>query len=166
MKIGDRVSVIDDNLEGIVVKISNNLVTFEDDNGFEYDYPTKKLVVINNALNLDLFGQKITLDKKGKSIKKSSSTVKIPVYDLHIEKLQHKHLHLSSGQKLEIQLKEAQRILQKFQRQHYRELVLIHGEGKGVLRQEIEKILRQKGFQFTDASYQKYGNGGILVLKN
>jgi len=166
MKIGDRVAVVDDDLEGVVTKISNNLVTFKDENGFEYEYPVKDLVVINNALNLDLFGQKITLDKKKKSLQKSSGTVKTPVYDLHIEKLQAKHRHLSSGQKLDIQLQEVRRILQRFKRQHYRELVLIHGQGRGVLRQEIEKILRQQNFQFTDASYQKYGSGAILILKN
>ena len=166
MKIGDRVAVVDDNLEGIITSISDNQVSFEDEDGFEYDYPVSDLVVINNALNLDIFGQKIPFDKKKKPLQKSSGTVKTPVYDLHIEKLQAKHRHLSAGQKLDIQLQEVRRILQRFKRQHYRELVLIHGQGKGILRQEIEKILRQQNFQFADASYQKYGSGAILVLKN
>jgi len=166
MKIGDRVAVVDDDLEGVVTNISNNLVTFKDENGFEYEYPAHKLVVVDNTLNLNLFGQKIPFDKNKKPLQKSSGVVKTPVYDLHIEKLLAKYQHLSAGQKLDIQLQEVRRILQRFKRQHYRELVLIHGQGRGVLRQEIEKILRRQNFQFTDASYQKYGSGAILVLKS
>ncbi len=166
MKIGDKVSVIDDNLEGIVTHVNENTVFFTSSEGFSYQYPKHKLVSLTDELAENI-QQKFLINKASKKpIHLQRLNPKTPpVYDLHIEKLIKNHRHLPSGQKLAIQLKEVDNILNRFKRQHYKELVLIHGDGKGVLRKEIEKILRYKGFNFTDASYQKYANGAILVLK-
>jgi len=162
IKVGDRVSVIDDNLEGIVENVENQTVFFTTDEGFTMQFPVEKVVVIGNILDT------VNLRKpKEKFVKKTEKqdSKNPPVFDLHIEKLQVKHHHLSSAQKLEIQLNEVKRIIHRMKRKHYKEFILIHGEGKGVLRKEIEKILRQNGLKYTDAAYHEYGNGGILVIK-
>ncbi len=162
MKRGDRISAIDDNLEGTVEKIENQMVFFKTDDGFTLQLPIEKVVAIGNILDtINLHKPKEKLVKK--TIKQDYN--KIPVFDLHIEKLQAKHHHLSPAQKLEMQLNEVKRILQEMKRKHHKEFILIHGEGKGVLRKEIEKILRHNGFKYMDASYHKFGNGGILVIK-
>ncbi len=165
MKIGDKVSVLDDDLCGIVTLIKDNLVTFETSEGFSYQYPKSQLVCLTdeltNNINLHFLKDKEPIG----TVHPKLNPKKPPVFDLHIDKLLKNHRHLSPGQKLSIQLKEVESILNRFKRQHYRELVLIHGQGKGILRKEIEKILRHKGFEYTDASYRLYGDGAILVLK-
>ena len=165
MKPGDRVAAIDDNLEGFVEKIDNQIVYFTTDEGFTMQLPVDKVVVIDNFLDENLKQASIRpKETSSKKTPRSKSTNK-PVFDLHIEKLQPKHHHLSSVQKLEIQLNEVRRIIHKMKRKHYPEFVLIHGEGKGVLKRKIEKILRQNNFKYTDASYREFGNGAILVIK-
>ena len=165
MKPGDKVSVVDDILEGTVIEIIQNSVTFTDTDGFEHTYPIDRLVVIpKSGINLD----KIKPPKKDNSntskkvSKKNQDTL---VVDLHIEKLQAKHKHLDNNQILSIQLQEVKRKLFSFNNKHYQKLILIHGEGKGVLKREIEKILKQQHYDYTQASFQKYGTGAILVLK-
>ncbi len=166
MKIGDVIAVIDDDLEGTVTNIIQDEVYFETSEGFSYRYPKKKVVVISQELGAQLYGTPVkSKDFKTSNIRAKASE-KTPVFDLHIEKILTKHQHLSPGHKLDLQLKEVQNILHKISRQHYKEFVLIHGQGKGVLRHEIEKLLHQKGFAYSDASYRKYGQGAILVLKN
>ncbi len=164
MKPGDRVAAIDDDLEGIVKKIDNQLVYFTTDDGFTMQLPADKVVVIDSLLDEKLKKTPVTSKEsvfKNKFVRKS---IDKPVFDLHIEKIQAKHHHLNAGQMLEIQLNEVKRIIHKMKRKHYKEFVLIHGEGKGVLRREIQKILRQNALKYTDASYQKYGHGAILVI--
>jgi dsDNA-specific endonuclease/ATPase MutS2 len=166
MKIGDKIAVIDDRLEGIVTAVSENNIHFETDEGFQYIYPMDKVVVIASELQEKLNKQKIiSKDKDGKlQQKKKYKQNEIPVFDLHIEKIQARHKHLSVAMILEIQMKEVERIIHKMKRSHYKQFILIHGEGKGILRKEIVKVLKYKGLTYTDASYQKYGNGAILVI--
>jgi len=160
-KIGNKVMVIDDDLEGIVDKIEGDTVFFTTNEGFQYHFHKDKLVVIGNDLSVT----KVEIKDTPNKFEKNTRSDKTPVYDLHIDKILQRHQHLNAGQKLQIQLEEVHRILNKVRRQHYKEFVLIHGEGRGVLRKEIEKILKQKGYKFSDASYQKYGHGAILVIK-
>lgn len=166
MKIGDTIAVIDEDLEGRVTSIGQDEVYFETSEGFSYHYPKEKVVVISLELSAQLYQTPVKPKDFIISNAQAKTPEKIPVFDLHIEKILAKHQHLSAGQKLDIQLKEVQHILYKINRQHYKEFVLIHGQGKGVLRREIEKLLHQKGFAYSDASYRKYGQGAILVLKN
>ena len=165
MKPGDRIAAIDDDLEGIVKKIDTQIVYFITDEGFTMQLPVDKVVVIDNFLDENL--KQASIRPKETSSKKTprSKSTNRPVFDLHIEKLQPKHRHLSPAQKLDVQLNEVKRIINKMKRKHYPEFVLIHGEGKGVLKREIEKILRQNNLKHTDASYREFGNGAVLVIK-
>lgn len=161
MKPGDRIAVIDDNLEGVVEKIENQTVFFTTDDGFTMQLSVDKVVVIGNILDTVNPGKP---KKKTPKTKVKQDPKKTPVFDLHIEKILPRHHHLNAGQKLEIQLNEVKRIIHKMKRKHYKEFVLIHGGGKGVLRKEIEKILRQNGLTYTDASYREFGRGAVLVI--
>jgi len=165
MKPGDRVASIDDDLEGVVEKIDNQIVYFTTNEGFTMQLPVNKVIIIDNFLE-DIL-KNTTIRPKKTSSKKTphNKSTNKPVFDLHIEKIQPKHHHLSPTQKLEIQLNEVRRIIHLLKRKHYTEFVLIHGEGKGVLKEEIEKILRQNNLKYTDASFHTYGNGAILVIK-
>ena len=166
MKIGDWVSVIDDQLEGKVVSIDENMISFESDDGFRYTYPRKKIVVIKSSIHNFLKNRNVHKKDKIKKTKKKISHSDKPVFDLHIEKIQSKHHHLSDNQKLEIQLQEIRRIFHKMQYKHYREFIMIHGIGKGILRSKIIQLVKEKNWDYSDASYQLYGGGALLIIKN
>lgn len=44
MKIGDKVSVVDEDLSGVVTSTRGNMVVFRDEYGFTHQYPGNKLV--------------------------------------------------------------------------------------------------------------------------
>jgi hypothetical protein len=50
MKIGDKVSVVDEDLSGIVTSVKGNIVVFKDEYGFTHQYPKEKLVPKNADL--------------------------------------------------------------------------------------------------------------------
>ena len=163
MKIGDKIMVIDDDLSGVISKIENSQVHFVTDEGFDYVYSSSKIVVVNPLVEKQfLQGNPRKKLLSQKAISKKSKSKQLPVFDLHIEKIQVRHKHLSDAQKLQIQLDEVRRIIIKMQRQKQKEFILVHGVGKGVLKNEIIKILKTRKIIFSDASYLHFGQNAAL----
>lgn len=86
--------------------------------------------------------------------------------DLHIEKLVADFKGMSNSVILQIQLKECQSALDLAYATHQNSIVLIHGVGKGKLRDEIHLLLNQTNFV---ASYVydydvRYGYGATKVF--
>ena len=65
MKIGDKVSVIDEDLEGTLVSVKNKTAVFEDSHGFRHEYPLAQLVLRGN-----LIYDEVPLTKKEETKKK------------------------------------------------------------------------------------------------
>jgi len=165
MQIGDKILVIDDDLQGIITKIEGQNITFESNEGFLYVYPSNKIVMTNPFVEgLFLQGKPHKKILKNKTVSKKNIGKKPPVFDLHIEKIQAKHQHLSSGQKLQIQLNEARSIIRKMQHQNRKTFVFVHGIGKGVLKTELQKMLKKQKIQFEEASFQDFGHGAALQI--
>ena len=67
MKAGDKVSVLNDNLKGKIIKIHKNLITIEDEYGFEHTYPSSEIV----PAEADLYNlQPVTVKQEPKNISK------------------------------------------------------------------------------------------------
>ena len=49
--VGDRIAVIDDNLEGYIKHIENNNITIEDEDGFELHFNENEIVRIGKPQN-------------------------------------------------------------------------------------------------------------------
>lgn len=86
--------------------------------------------------------------------------------DLHIEKLVVDYKGMSNSAILQIQLKECQSALDLAYATHQHSIILIHGVGKGKLRDEIHLLLNQTNFV---ASYVydydvRYGYGATKVF--
>ena len=47
--LGDKVSVLDDDMDGIVIKVQPNQITIETTEGFELNFLSKELIVNNNS---------------------------------------------------------------------------------------------------------------------
>lgn len=174
MKKGDKVMVLDDNLEGHVVKVSESGVLIETLDGFEMEFTKRELVVISEALKYhDFAPENIKAIISEKEIKKNKNTKRVKPkerlqaameVDLHIHQLVPTERGLQAHDKLEIQIDTARRQLEFAMSKGIQRVVFIHGIGAGVLRAELEYMLRRyDNLTFEDANFQKYGRGATQV---
>lgn len=170
---GDKVAVLDDNINGIVLKNQNNQITIETEDGFELVYTAKELILIGA---LDFSRGNFAAIKKEKEIAKPKNFIKdkrskkdetVLEVDLHIEKLVPSAKGMNNYDILNIQVETAQRQLEFAIRNRIQKVVLIHGVGEGVLKAELDFLLkRYNDVSFQEASFQKYGFGATEVYIN
>lgn len=175
MKIGDKVSVLDEDISGEVTAISKNKITIIDSDGFEYQYLEKELVYDSNdfsdlTISLQNISEIISEkeQKKNKNIPKVKSKDRsLPPMevDLHIQQLVPKTRGLDNFEILNIQLDTARYKITFAISKRIQRIVFIHGVGEGVLRYELHRLLKEYEGQlkFYDADYQKYGIGATEV---
>ena len=99
-----------------------------------------------------------------KIIKHTQSSEIVEV-DLHINELLDTTAGLSNAAMLQCQLDKFHEVLEENKKRKGQKIVFIHGKGEGVLRKEIEKLLktRYKAYYFQDASFREYGFGATMV---
>ncbi|HLV38990.1 Smr/MutS family protein [Xanthomarina sp.] len=174
-KIGDKVSVLDENLTGFVIKIDGDTITMEDENGFDMEFHKKELVQIKNEavlksksfmdVSLDEILSEKETSKRKPTIKKKVKERFQPTMevDLHIHQLTNK-TNMSNHDMLTLQLDTARRQLDFAIRQRIQKVVFIHGVGQGVLKTELEYMFgRYDNVKCYDANFQKYGLGATEV---
>ena len=85
--------------------------------------------------------------------------------DLHIEKLTSEHNKLTNTQIIQLQLRQFEHFLQNAIRIGRDPIFVIHGIGKGVLRDEIAKRLRNNPYvaEFKNEYHHKYGWGATEI---
>ncbi len=174
-KTGDKVAVLDEDLEGKVISVKGTEVAIETSEGFLMSFDEKDLVRIGASLpdilppEVENFSEVI---KEKESFKKRKSTRVKPKernqppmeVDLHIGKLVPKSGGLSNFEILNIQMNTAKRQLEFAMSKRIQKVVFIHGVGEGVLKAELETLFnRYENLKFYDADYQKYGLGATEV---
>lgn len=172
---GDKVAVLDENLEGKVISISGNEVEIETTEGFLLSFQERELVKIGSSfpdvLPRDVNDLSEVIKEKESSKKRRSVRVKPkertapPMeVDLHIHKLVPRSGGLSNFEMLNIQMDTAKRQLEFAMKKRIQKVVFIHGVGEGVLKAELETLFhRYENLKFYDADYQKYGLGATEV---
>ncbi|MDC7996177.1 Smr/MutS family protein [Altibacter sp. HG106] len=174
MKIGDRVSVVDDVLSGVVTDIVGNTVHIDSDEGFPLKYHPSELVVIEKNTLLkridseDIFTHKQLKEskpRKKRPVSKRKEKVRPPMeVDLHIQKLTKNYMRLSNYDMLELQLDTAKRQLDFALSKRIQRVVFIHGVGEGVLKAELESLFRRyDNITYGIADARKYGHGATEV---
>ena len=171
-QVGDKVSVLDDAIDGVVVKINGDTITIETTDGFPLSFKTNELIKIGNADAMTLNFNKNEVIK-AKEIpkpnyinkeKKSKKEVPVPEFDLHIEKLVKNYKSMSNYDILTLQSETAKKHIEFAIRNRIPKIVLIHGVGEGILKSELDFMLgRYENVTFQDANYQKYGLGATEV---
>ena len=98
-------------------------------------------------------------------IVKRPQVAEIIEVDLHINELLDTTAGLSNAAMLQCQLDKFHEVLDENKNRKGQKIVFIHGKGEGVLRKEIEKLLktRYKTYYFQDASFREYGFGATMV---
>lgn len=173
--IGDKVSVLDDAIDGVVVGVKNKDITIETTDGFMMTYFVNELIKINKSSELNHINKSDTLDKinidKQPSKKQNIPVFKsdkiergVPEFDLHIEKLVKNPRGMSNFDILTIQTETAKKHLEFAIRNRIPKIVFIHGVGEGVLKAELDFMLKNfDNISFQDANYQKYGLGATEI---
>jgi len=174
--IGDRVSVLDEDVNGVVVSVKDKQITIETTDGFVMTYFVSELIKINNSSNLMDSIRRINVDEvvKEKEIPKPRSFVKekkdkreipAPEFDLHIEKLVPNKRGMSNYDILTLQAETAKRHIEFAIKNRIPKIVFIHGVGEGILKSELDFLLgRYDNIAFQDGNYQKYGQGATEVF--
>jgi len=172
---GDKVTVLDEAVNGTVLSVKNDEVTIESEDGFVLTYFVKELIKINKTsdLNFGIGSHNLNEVLKDKEIPKPRSFVKekknkderaAPEFDLHIEKLVPNKRGMSNYDILTLQTETAKRHIEFAIRNRIPKIVFIHGVGEGVLKSELDFLLgRYDEIVFRDADYQKYGLGATEV---
>ncbi|WP_297692993.1 Smr/MutS family protein [uncultured Eudoraea sp.] len=170
---GERVEVIDDNINGIVIAVSNNFITIRTNEGFDMDFEASELMHTEglNPIKVSNFeAARVKADKeqagKRKTTKvrpKERNVAKMEV-DLHIHQLVPSSKGMSNYDILNIQLETAKRQLEFALSKRIQKVVFIHGVGAGVLKEELNYLFkRYENVKYYDADYQKYGLGATEV---
>ncbi|MBC7525395.1 MAG: Smr/MutS family protein [Flavobacterium sp.] len=173
--INDKVSVLDDAIDGVVVGVKNDQITIETTDGFLLTFNVNELIKQHNTnelkhfiksenlvpKNIDLtFGKK----RNAPSFKSDNAEKGIPEFDLHIEKLVKSKGGMSNYDILTLQSETAKRHIEFAIRNRIPKIVFIHGVGEGILKAELDFMLgRYENISFQDANYQKYGLGATEV---
>ncbi len=174
MTIGDKVSVLDDVISGVVTGLKGNEVTIMTTDGFELDFLKNELIVMDGSISKRELAQmdlsSVMSEKnhkkpgKTKRIKPKERSLPPMEVDLHINQLLPKTRGLNNYEMLTIQLDTAKRQLEFAISKRIQKVVFIHGVGEGVLRTELEFLFnRYDNVKFYDADFQKYGRGATEV---
>jgi dsDNA-specific endonuclease/ATPase MutS2 len=175
LKAGDYVEVLDEDFSGRVIFIKNDKVVIQTEEGFELEFEASQLLKTQNSKLLrssviteDIL-EKISADKKPKKkrsvgAKRKERMQPAMEVDLHINKLLPNTKGMQKHDILTYQLDTVKRQLAFAISKKIQRVVFIHGIGEGVLKLELEYLLKQyDNLKYYDANYQKYGLGATEV---
>ncbi len=169
---GDKVSVLDDAIDGVVIEVKGAEVTIETTDGFNLTFKSSELIKIGigNAMNFSFNKSQVISEKEVtkpnyiNKEKKNKKELPVPEFDLHIEKLVKSYKSMSNYDILNTQIETAKRHIEFSIRNRIPKIVFIHGVGEGVLKSDLDFLLgRYDNIIFQDANYQKYGLGATEV---
>lgn len=161
MKIGDTVSVVDEDLSGVIASIHGNTVVFKDEYGFTHQYPKEKLVP-----KITGFYENISVVKKPEPRKNiSKKHQKNPmVLDLHFPSLVKNPHDYDSFERLFIQKERLLETLSFCRKNHLKKLEIVHGIGDGVLQRLVWDVLEsQTNLDFYNKEILHHQSGAVMV---
>ena len=163
-KIGNKIAVLDDTIQGVIISIVGNNIELEDENGFVYTYKENEIVLVDDELftNLKVKIKDKSISEKRKNIIKAKNESVLEV-DLHIHQITKSNKYLSNTDMLLKQITHAKIKLNFAINNNITKIVFIHGVGQGVLKTELHLLLKSYPVQINDASYRKYGKGAMEV---
>ncbi len=172
-QLKDKVSWLDDDLTGKIVEVlSNGMFMVETEEGFLMKASSKELILIPTKVKLSVndkeLQQQLRLKEKSqqkpRSFKRASKQIPALEVDLHIEAIVENTRGLTNYDMLNKQLETAQQQLYFARTKRIKRVVFIHGVGEGVLKSELETLLRRHDdLDFYPADVREYGYGATEV---
>lgn len=160
-KVGARVAYLNSTGEGRVIEIRGDEVLVEDENGFSDWFHVSELVRRSGFEVGDVRVKDVSSRPKHSAGRMPPNQM---VVDLHFDQLVDYPKNFTAFEKLEIQLREAKKAVEKCKKAGIKKLILIHGVGEGRLKEEVHMMLeRLDRLRFYDASLAEYGRGATEV---
>ena len=161
MNIGDKISVVDEDLKGIITSINSDSIAFEDEFGFSHQYPKSKLVLHHSEIYENIKMQDKYEYTKPKSKKHSTNHL---VLDLHFDKLVSHPNDYNSFERLFIQKEKLIDSLDFCRENRIKRLEIIHGIGDGTLQKMVHNTLQsQVGIDFYNKDILHHQTGAVIV---
>src|SRR5690349_926540 len=172
IQVGDAVRFLNEEGGGkVVALLSQNRARIHTDEGFDVEVPLSSVVLSGSIRDYkvsdhhasmvasnDRLQERIDKDKgRGANVVNGGRVAKqedpyVMEIDLHLQELVDDERHLDHDEKLRYQINYFERMLNTAIREHKRKLIVIHGIGEGVLREEVRKTLQYyDGVRFDDA---------------
>jgi dsDNA-specific endonuclease/ATPase MutS2 len=170
-QIGQKVAYLREPGYGKILELKDQQARVEDEYGFDRWLPLNSLVYIHSGVykdedivieKTDLEQETIYREFQEKTGQKKPATVW--EIDLHIEELLESTRGMSNTEILLKQMKEFRTTFKKAKQKHINKLIVIHGIGEGVLKNEIRTYLSQQDqIEVYDADFSAYGKGATAV---
>lgn len=169
LKIGDYVTFLDEIGKGCIKDILNaNQAIVLTDDGFEVTYQINKLILVSeDNYSEEAFKSNISFQDLSKYQKKSKSKFennKTWEVDLHIENIIDYTKNLSNYDIINKQINYCNSVVEKAIKNNISKLIIIHGRGEGVLKEEVLQLLKKYNVKTKDANFKKYGLGATEVI--
>lgn len=182
---GDKVSFLNEVGGGLVLDlVGKERAKVRTNDGFELVFPVKELVLIQGdptravsdhqarmRASDDRLAERVQQHKghganmqNGGKVHAMVEDPQVMEVDLHLYKLVEDERVLSDGEKLRFQLEFFERRLNTAIRERKKRVIVIHGVGEGILREEVRKMLQfYTGLRFDDADPRHYGHGATAI---
>ena len=161
MKIGDLVSVIDDDLKGKISAFKGNLVQIEDEHGFLYEIEKSKIVPHHHNIYEDI---SVVSKKENPKVISKKNKNKPQSIDLHFETLVKNPQDYESWERLMIQREKLIEKLEYCRNNNLKKLNIIHGIGDGVLQNMVHEVLQGfAGIEYEDHDFFYHSSGNVEV---
>lgn len=175
-KIGEQVGFLSEQGTAKILEfLPHQKIKLIDNEGFEQIRLSSELITLY-SLNYQLENTSVPYDKEPVSKRKNMHlSIKIEnkkrtsiwEIDLHIENLLDNATNLTNTEILLKQLSNFKNTFSKAKAKRIQKLIIIHGVGEGVLKNEIRSFLsRQEHIEYFDASFIDYGKGATEVRFN
>jgi len=171
-QIGDKVAMINDNLNGIISQINGQDIIITTTDGFDFSCTIDEVVKTGNLNSLidrmddsEFLKEKAIEKRKNNFQFKSNRKNRIPPMevDLHINQLVNTSKGLSNFDMLNLQVQTAKHKLEFAIKNKIQRIVFIHGVGEGVLKIELEYLFNKYPVDFYEGDVLKYGQGATEV---
>jgi dsDNA-specific endonuclease/ATPase MutS2 len=164
-KLGDKVSFLNEKGTGIITNIispARLVVTNED--GFEVSVSISEIVPRADSssyqVNIRQFFEKDEQEIKPPRLSQNESWE----IDLHLSEILDSGREMSDHEKLLAQLKYFRKCLDAAISHHIKKIIVIHGVGKGTLKEEVHYALKSYDrVRYYAAPFKEYGMGATIV---
>lgn len=162
MKVGDKVSVLDDDLRGKIIKIEHQKIKIEDEYGFTHWFSCGELVIKDKDFYEDIAVIKKNEEGKNNSKKHQKSELKL---DLHFDQLVDFPEQYEAWERSFIQKEKLVQMLDFCKANKIKKLEIIHGLGDGILQEIVYDVLRgYAGIEFEENEFFKHSSASVEIL--